>query len=123
MAVLESILKKYDYHLPKELIAQKPKRPRDSARLLVYSKKTRKVSYDIFKNLGKYLPKKAVLVFNQTRVIPARLMAEKETGGKVEILYLNARRNLIKALSNKKLAIGSQVTLLRGRAEVSLGYR
>ena len=117
---LKKLLARYDYKLPAELIAQKPQHPRDRARLLVYDRETKKVSYDIFKNLGQHLPKNAVLVFNQTRVIPARLMAEKETGGRVEMLYIDVYRNLIKVIGNKKLSIGNQVTLLRGRAKVSL---
>src|SRR3989344_2963629 len=120
---LKKLLARYDYKLPTELIDQKPQHPRDRARLLVYDRETKKVSYDIFKNLGQHLPKNAVLVFNQTRVIPARLMAEKETGGRVEMLYIDVYRNLIKVIGNKKLSIGNQVTLLRGRAKVSLKFK
>lgn len=105
----------YDYSLPKNLIAQKPSSPRDSARLLAFDQKSGAVRFDTFKNLGKYLPKDAVLVFNRTRVIPARLKLLKETGGKVEILYLGGgpKQNLIRVLANKKLAPGSKLFLPR----------
>ena len=76
-----SLIVQLDYSFPPELIAQSPASPRDAARLLVYRKHDKKVSYDTFKNLAKYLPPRAVLVFNETKVIPARLFVRKETGG------------------------------------------
>ncbi|MBI5530375.1 MAG: tRNA preQ1(34) S-adenosylmethionine ribosyltransferase-isomerase QueA [Candidatus Doudnabacteria bacterium] len=106
---LHSILKAYDYRLPEELIAQKPARPRDSARLLVYNKKLKTAKFDTFKHLGKYLPKNAVLVFNQTKVVPARLKLKKETGGVVEILYIKNDNGIIHALCNKHLAPDSKL--------------
>ncbi len=109
------ILKQYDYRLPKELIAQKPASPRDNARLLVYSRRTKKVVFDTFANIGKYLPKTAVLVFNQTRVLPARLEVIKPTGGKAEILYIDRGKKLIKVLSSRKLSIGTNISLSDGR--------
>lgn len=101
------LLRNYDYRLPKSLIAQKPARPRDNARLLIYDRRTKKTNYDRFINLSKYLPKNSVLVFNQTKVIPARLVVTKPTGGKVEILYIGREQNFIKILANKKVTIGS----------------
>ncbi len=108
---MTSNLERYEYELPRDLIATEPALPRDKARLLVYSKKEGKISYDIFLNLNKYLPKNAILVFNQTRVIPARLFLNKETGGKVEILYLNQKNNLIEVLANRELKLGSGLFL------------
>ncbi len=121
----------FNYEISPELIAQKPTHPRDSARVLVYDRKNETLSFDIFKNLGKYLPKNAILVFNQTRVLPARLPVLKPTGGKVELLYLGTilfsppyqggppertrragvRGGMIKALSNKKLTLNSILTI------------
>lgn len=112
MDKLENTLKLYDYHLPPELIAQAPARPRDAAKLMVFDRKTKKISYDRFYNLGKYLPPHCVLVFNHTKVWPARLMAQKSTGGKVELLYISHDKTLIKALGNKKLSSGTTVSLL-----------
>jgi len=104
-------LLKYDYDLPEELIAQKPAVPRDMARLLVYKKNTGEVFFDDFFNIAKYLPKNAVLVFNETKVLPARLELKKETGGKVEILYLQKRGELIEVLSDRKLNVGAKLVL------------
>jgi S-adenosylmethionine:tRNA ribosyltransferase-isomerase len=98
-------LKKYDYHLPKELIAQTPVRPRDSSRLLVYDRKTKKVQFDTFRNLGKYLPKNAVLVFNETKVIPARLTLTRKTGGKVRVLYVGTTGKNIRVLADRLLSL------------------
>lgn len=107
----ESTLNKFNYHLPPELIAQKPSRPRESARLLVYNKNTNEIFFDTYKNIGKYLPKNCVLVFNQTKVLPARITVTKESGGKSEILYISHKNHEIKVLSSKKLNPGSYVNL------------
>lgn len=101
-----SIIDKYDYDFPEELIAQKPAHPRDSAKLLIYNRKTRTVSFDIFKNIGKYLPPKTTLVLNETKVLPARFEVSKTTGGKIKLLYLDGNKNIFTALSPKKLKIG-----------------
>lgn len=80
----------FDYYLPAELIAQTPVEPRDSARLLVVNRDTGKVEHDIFRNISSYLRAGDVLVFNETRVIPARLFANKiPAGGRIELLLLN----------------------------------
>ena len=109
MPKLETVLKAYDYSLPANLIAQKPARPRDSARLLIYNRKLDKTSFDTFRNLGKYLPKNSVLVFNQTKVVPARLMVKKHTGGKAEIFYIADDGKLIKTIADRKLTLGSKL--------------
>jgi S-adenosylmethionine:tRNA ribosyltransferase-isomerase len=106
-----SIISKYNYSFPSSLIAQKPATPRDSARLLIYDRKKQKISLDVFKNLYKYLPTNSVLVFNKTKVIPARLILYKPTGGKVEILYLELKGNLIKSLANREVPVGSYLFL------------
>ena len=89
------ILKTSDfyYDLPEELIAQKPVSPRDSARMLVYSKAEDKVDHKIFRDILDYLTPNDVLVLNNTRVIPARLFAHKVTGAKIEVFLLK-RLNL-----------------------------
>src|SRR3989344_3106745 len=102
-------LQDYNYIFPKELIAQKPAHPRDSARLLVYNRRKNKVLYDRFINLAEYLPENAVLVFNQTKVVPARVRVRKATGGKAEILYLGKADNYIQILADRKLEIGSEL--------------
>jgi len=82
-------LSNYDFNLPKELIAQKPVSPPDKCRLLVLAKKRKNITDDKFLNLPNYLNKGDVLVFNNSKVIPARLIGRKKTGGKVEILLLH----------------------------------
>lgn len=93
----------FDYNLPPELIAQKPMSPRDHSRLLVYDKKTKKITHDHFFNLPKYLKPNDVLVFNNSKVIPARLIGKKASGGKAEILLLkNTTQNEWQALIGTK---------------------
>lgn len=78
----------YDYNLPENLIAQTPIEPRDSARLMVYDKKTNSVTHTHFYSIIDYLNEGDVLVINNTRVIPARLYGFKSTGAKIEVLLL-----------------------------------
>jgi S-adenosylmethionine:tRNA ribosyltransferase-isomerase len=114
----ETKLKPFDYSFPSELIAQEPAHPRDSARLLVVGKSNTNFQEDIFKNLGKYLPKNSVLVFNQTKVVPARLDVEKESGGKAEILYIDHNKEFVKVLSNRFLPEKSTIILLSDRSKL-----
>lgn len=77
------------YHLPKEYIAQKPVHPRDSSRLLVYSRSYNSVSHNQFFDLINHLNPDDLLVLNQTKVIQARLFGKKiPTSGKVELLLV-----------------------------------
>lgn len=79
----------FDYELPKELIAQTPLEKRDSSRLLVLDKNTGKMKHEHFNNIINYLHKGDVLVLNNTKVIPARLIGIKEeTGAVIELLLL-----------------------------------
>ena len=82
--------KQFDYHLPKELIAQKPIRPRDHSRLLVVERRTGTISHQRFYRIINYLEKGDVLVLNNSKVIPARLWGKRMgTGGKIEAFLLN----------------------------------
>ncbi|HAA25502.1 MAG TPA: tRNA preQ1(34) S-adenosylmethionine ribosyltransferase-isomerase QueA [Ruminiclostridium sp.] len=84
--------KDFYYDLPKSLIAQHPSRERDMSRLLVLDRKTGKTTHVLFKDIADYLKKGDCLVINNTRVIPARLLGEKEsTGGKVEFVLLKKK--------------------------------
>lgn len=76
------------YDLPEDLIAQTPAEPRDSSRLLVYRRKEKRIEHRIFRDIVDYLKAGDVLVLNRTRVLPARLYAHTENGGKVEVLLL-----------------------------------
>lgn len=99
----------YNYTLPSSFIAQNPASPRDSARLLAYSRATGKVSHDTFLHLAEYLPKNAVLVFNETKVLPARLALKKETGGAVQILYTGIKGKYLRVLADKPLRTGAKL--------------
>ena len=84
----------YYYDLPEELIAQSPVNPRDSARLLVFDKKKKKIQHKHFYDVLDYLTPNDVLVLNNSRVLPARIYGTKDgTGAKIEVL-LNKRINL-----------------------------
>lgn len=104
----------FDYDLPEELIAQTPLKERSASRLLVLDKKTGEIKHDSFSSLLSYLHKGDVLVLNDTKVIPARLIGEKEeTGAVIELLLLKELENdLWECLSKpaKRLKIGTVVS-------------
>ena len=81
-------LSTYDYHLPEELIAQTPLTKRDESGMLVFDRKTKDIKHRQFKDIKSFLKKGDVLVVNNTRVLPARLNAYKDTGASIEILLL-----------------------------------
>jgi len=83
----------FDYHLPSELIAQKPIRPRDHSRLLLLNKKTGALEHKYFYNLIDQLQPGDLLVLNNSKVFPARLIGKKTgTGGKIEIFLHKKNR-------------------------------
>ena len=84
----------FDYELPEELIAQTPLEKRDSSRLLILDKKTGDVEHKHFSDIIDYLEKDDILVLNNTKVLPARLIGEKEeTKAVIEILLLKNIKN------------------------------
>jgi len=102
----------FDYHLPPEFIAQTPTEPRDHSRLMVMSRADGSIEHHRFFEIEEFLQKGDVLVFNDSRVLPARLVGRKEgTGGKVEILLL------------RRLSPGLWQTLVKPGRRVSLGTR
>ena len=112
------------YDLPEELIAQDPLEDRTASRLLVLNRETGAIEHKIFSDVIDYLNEGDCLVINNTRVIPARLIGEKEdTGGKVEVLLLKRRANdvwetLVKP--GKKLRPGARVTFGDGRLKAEI---
>ncbi len=78
----------FDYHLPKDLIAQTQVKPRDHSRLLVLDKTTGEIQDSYFYNLLNFLDNNDVLVLNETKVFPCRLQGKKKTGGKVEVFLV-----------------------------------
>lgn len=102
----------FDYDLPQEFIAQHPMEPRDHSRLLVVDKKTGEIEHKHFYDLVNYLKPGDVLVFNDTRVIPARLHGTKDTGAHVEV-FLLTRRDAndweVLVRPGKKLQVGAKI--------------
>lgn len=114
----------FAYELPKELIAQEPIAHRDKSRLLVMDKATGVCEHKIFSDIIEYFKEGDCLVINDTKVIPARLIGEREdTGGKVEVLLLKRKENntwetLVKP--GKKARPGMRLTFGEGilKAEI-----
>ncbi len=111
----------FDYHLPESSIAQTPAEPRDSSRLLVLNRENGNLEHKIFRDVIDYLKPNDLLVLNQTRVIPARIFAKKDTGGKVELLLLRRRDALTweSMVGGKGLRVGTNVQIENGpQAEI-----
>jgi S-adenosylmethionine:tRNA ribosyltransferase-isomerase len=106
-------LELFDYHLPEELIAKYPAVPRHSARLMVLSRSRGSTVHDTFWNLDRYLSEGDLLVFNDTKVLPARLYGKKPTGGKVEVLLTDfLSKDTWKALiGGKKIREGLEIII------------
>jgi len=106
----------FDYHLPESSIAQTPAEPRDSSRLLILHRESGDVEHRIFRDVGLYLQPNDLLILNQTRVIPARIFAHKETGGRVELLLLRRRDTLTweALVGGKGLRVGVKVLVDAG---------
>ena len=109
----------FDYKLPPELIAQQPIEPRDASRLLVVNRRSGSIEHRQFRDLPGFLKKGDVMVFNDSRVIPARLSGTKaSTGGNVEILLLrrldaNVWETLVKP--GRRIKTGMILELADGR--------
>lgn len=114
------LVKEFDYTLPDELIARFPAAVRDSSRLMVLSRSQQTITESVVTELPDYIEAGDVVVLNDTRVIPARLLGTKESGGKVEIFLLRRDDNheaeqwlcLLKA--SKRFRAGQQVWLPAG---------
>lgn len=107
-------LSDFDYNLPEELIAQTPIKERDNSKLLVLDKKTGAINHKIFHDIIDELQKGDVLVLNDTKVIPARLIGRKEeTDAVIELLLLkDLGSNIWECLSRpaKRLKVGTRIT-------------
>jgi S-adenosylmethionine:tRNA ribosyltransferase-isomerase len=78
----------FNYQLPESLIAAFPSREREGSRLLVIRRGTGEIIHSVFAELGNFLDAGDLLVLNDTKVFPARLIGSKDSGGKVEVLLL-----------------------------------
>jgi len=79
-------IKDFNYDLPEEKIARYPLAQRDASKILIYKEGI--IETDIYKNIDRHLPEEALITFNQTKVIHARLFFEKPSGGRIEIFCL-----------------------------------
>ena len=111
----------YDYDLPHELIAQTPIEPRDGSRLLVLDRTSGLLEHQEFTNLPNYIKPGDVLVFNQSKVIPARLHGiRQDTGGKVEFLLIKHEGDgvwQVLAKPGRRLRPGTVVTIVNNTHE------
>lgn len=109
----------FDFYLPEELIAQHPLEKRDASKLMVLDKKTGSIEHKSFHDVIEYLNEGDTLVLNNTRVMPARLIGEKEeTGGKIEFLLLKRVEGdkwECLAKPGKKAKIGQRFTFGEGK--------
>ena len=108
----------FDYDLPHDRIAQSPLQQRDASRLLVVDRDTHTFQHIQFSEIGEYLPDAALLVLNDTKVIPARLIGNKsETGGKIELLLIREKATdtwETLAKPRRNLRIGTQIVFGNG---------
>ncbi len=116
-------LKEFFYELPKELVAQKPLKERDQARLMVVDRSLGEITERVFSDITEYFKEGDYLVLNDTRVIPARLYGKRATGGKVEIFLLDADTEKPRALirPSKKIKEGEKIELENGIIATVLG--
>ncbi len=121
-------LRELDYDLPEALIAREPLPERDQARMLILERSTGRVEHSRFYKLPRHLREGDLLVFNNTRVLPARLIARKESGGEVELLMVRpvdppAGAWIALARTHRPLREGARLTLADGHVLVVLGYQ
>ena len=108
-------LSQFKFHLPEELIAQHPVPQRDESRMMVIHRKTGEIEHKVFREIINYFDEGDVMVFNDTKVFPARLYGYKEkTGAKIEVFLLrelNAENKLWDVLVEpaRKIRIGNKL--------------
>lgn len=114
-------IEEFDYNLPAELISQEPIEPRDASRLLILDRKTGTLREAFFNEIGNWLLPGDLLVLNDTRVIPARVLGKLPTGGRIEFLLLR-RTQLgvweVLTRPSRKARIGTVVEFNSFRAEI-----
>lgn len=90
---IKMLLSEYDYNLPEELIAQLPADKRENSRMMVLNRKDRTISHKHFYDIVDLLDENTLLVMNNTKVLPARLIGHKDTGAKIEVFLLKQAKN------------------------------
>lgn len=121
----------FDYNLPERLIAQKPAPRREESRLMVLDRAAKSVSHSMFRDFPSMLNEGDVLVVNTTRVIPARLLARRKSGGAVEILlarkagatrWIAMAGGAQKVKPGEKLFVQDGAVVFEGRAENGMAF-
>ena len=107
------LVRNYDYDLPEELIAKYPVTPRDMAKLLVYDRAKDKIIHTIFRNILDFVGDKH-FIFNNTKVIKARIYGVKETGGKVELLLNRPIKDKFLVFIRGKVKKGTKLLFDKG---------
>ncbi|HVN95651.1 MAG TPA: tRNA preQ1(34) S-adenosylmethionine ribosyltransferase-isomerase QueA [Syntrophorhabdaceae bacterium] len=119
-------IEEFDYSLPKEMIAQYPPEDRTRSRLLVFERKHRTMEHRRFSDIIEYLREGDLLVLNNSKVFPARLVGKKQTGGMVEILlvektdrdrWLCLAKNVKNGADGLEISIGSHRATLQRQEE------
>lgn len=113
----------FNYELPEELIAQTPLEKRDESRLMILDRKNQTIEHKKFKDIIEFLKPGDVLVRNNTKVIPARLYGQKETGAKVEFLLLNnIEGDIWESIvrPGNKLHVGTKVNFGEGKLQAEI---
>ena len=99
----------FDYNLPEELIAREPVNPRDSSRLLVYDSGKKEIKDNFFSDLPELVQEGDLIVLNESKVFPARLIGQKKSGGKIEILLIEKQNSSWLSLIGGKIKQGETV--------------
>jgi len=116
-------ISRLDYHLPSDMIAQKPLEKRDESKLLVCNRSSGTIEHRIFKELPELLPPGSIIVINTSRVFPARVKGVKETGGAVELLFLREiEQGKWRAIFSRRgrMPEGRRILLFDGRVVATL---
>ena len=112
-----------DYRLPEGLIAQRPASPRDSSRLMVVDVQEQRIEHCVFRDLPAFLRPGDAVVLNETRVLPARLIARRPGGGETELLFLRdlgSNGNLWEVMARPSRRLRAGMTLSVGNEELQV---
>lgn len=116
------LLKSYDYFLPEERIAQCPADKRDHSRLLYLSRKTGDYTDYLFENIVDLIPANALIIANNSKVIPARILGHRQSGSRIEMLFLEPAPLIDKkAQKNGDICLARTEVLLKGAKRVKMG--
>lgn len=111
----ELLTESYNFTLPENLIATHPASPRDHAKLLVYDRKTDTITHTFFYEFEKYIPENCAIIFNDTKVIKARLFGKKPSGGKMELLINRAlNASDVNVYIRGKVKVGTTISFDEG---------